>query len=60
MQIGAFGHVVKEGVKGERPLLASALEGTSGAGFAILRGGWRLRQDGRHQADQECGNGQAN
>ena len=60
VEIGAFGHVVKEGVKGERPLLASVLQGTSRAGFPILRGGRPLRQDSRHQADQECGNGQTN
>jgi hypothetical protein len=58
VEIGAFGHVVKEGVKGERPLLASALEGTSRTGFPS--GGWPLRQEGWHQADKECGNGQTN
>ena len=52
VQIGALGHVVKEGVKGERSLLAGMLEGSSGAGFAILRDGLRLCDGGRRQANQ--------
>ncbi len=59
VQIGALRHVVEEDVKSERPLLASLLEGSRCAGFAILRGGLRLRNGGRHQAEQQRGSGQA-
>ncbi len=55
VQIGALGHVVQEGVKGERSLLAGVLEGSSGAGFAILGDGLRLRDGGRREADQQRG-----
>ena len=43
VQIGALGHIVQEGIKGKRPLLAGLLEGLRGAGLAILRYGLRLR-----------------
>ncbi len=55
VQIGALGHVMKEGVKGERPLLAGMLEGSCRAGFATLRGSLRLSEGGRRQANQEGG-----
>jgi hypothetical protein len=46
VQIGALGHVMKKGVQGERSLVAGALEGLSGAGFAILHYGLGLRDGG--------------
>jgi hypothetical protein len=55
VQIGTLGHVVKEGVKGERPLLAGVLEGSSGADFAILDDGLWLRDGGRREAGQQRG-----
>ena len=59
VQIGAFRHVVKKSIKSERPLLAGLLQGSSGADFAILRGGLRLREGGRGQGKQQRGRGQA-
>ena len=54
MQIGALGHVVQKGVEGNWTLLAGLLEGSSRAGFAILRYGYGLglSDGGRRQAQQ--------
>ena len=54
VQIGALGHVVEEGVKGKRSLLAGVLEGSSGAGFATLRYGLGLGDGSRRQAEQQA------
>ncbi len=52
VQIGALGHIVQEGVEGKRSLPASLLEGSSRAGFAILRHGLGLSDGGRRQTEQ--------
>jgi hypothetical protein len=50
---------MKESVKGERSLLTGVLKGSCSPGFTILGGGLRLSEDGRRQANQERGSGQA-
>jgi len=60
VQIRTLGHVVKEGVKGERSLLMGVLEGSCRVGFTILGGGLRLSEGGRRQANEDCGSGQVN
>jgi hypothetical protein len=57
VQIGALGHIVQEGIKGKRSLLAGLLEGFRGSGLAILRYGLRLGDGARRQAEQQRGGG---
>jgi hypothetical protein len=47
---------MKKGIKGKRSLMAGLLEGLSGAGFAILRYGLRLRDGGWRKAERQGGN----
>jgi hypothetical protein len=60
VQIGALGHVIKESVKGERPLLTGVVEGSRRSGFTIFGSDLRLPHGGQRQANHECGNGQMN
>ena len=57
VQVSALGHIVQEGVESKRPLPASLLEGSSGAGLAILPDSLGLRDGGWRQAEQQCRDG---